>query len=229
MEANKLNNEIWKPVKDYENYYEISNFGNFRSLDRYITRSDGVTQLRKGRLITQHLNSDGYLQAKLCKDGVIRTVRIHRLVADAFLPNPDELPEVNHKDCNRANNHISNLEWCSHIDNIVHSAEQGKYQHFGDTNPNYQNDTLKKYYQKHPEEAVRLLSRPGAQNGRAKPIRMYDNSGNYIDFSYIGECAQYMINEKIAKSKTINTVRDNIRIAVKNHISYLSHTFEFIN
>lgn len=224
-----MKDEIWKSVKGYENYYEISNYGNFRSLDRKIIRSDGIIQLRKGQMITPVANQDGYLQVKLCRDGKYRAVRIHRLVAEAFIPNPNNLPEINHKDCNRKNNHVDNLEWINHIDNVQYSSNQEKYIHTGESNPNFGNKKLKEYYAKYPEEAKRVLSRPGSQNGRSKSVRMYKDNNCIKEFSYIGECAKYMIEQNITKSKSINSIRDHISIAAHTNTPYYSYYFEFID
>lgn len=121
--------EIWKDVIGYEGYYQVSNLGRFRSLDRKITRSDGMTYLKKGEIKTGTKNKDGYLAIKLCKDGSYKSACIHRLVAEVFVENDDIClkTEVNHIDTNRANNRADNLEWVSHIDNIRHSAKLGSY------------------------------------------------------------------------------------------------------
>lgn len=95
---------IWCPIKGYENLYEISNTGQVRSLcGRY----------GKLNILKQCVGSRGYLLVTLCNHGKQKTVNVHRLVADAFIPNPNNLPCVNHKDENKTNNNVSNLEWCS--------------------------------------------------------------------------------------------------------------------
>lgn len=220
--------EKWKPVKNYETLYEISNTGKLRSLDRTVVRSDGIITRIKGRYITLYKNHDGYLQAKLCKNGSNVTVRIHRLVAQAFIPNPHNLPEVNHKDCNRENNYSNNLEWVTHINNIQYSSSKGHYRHFGKDNGNYQNTTLKKFYAEHPQEALRLLSRPGKQNGRAKPLRAIFPDGSFKDFDYMGDCASYLITNHIVKSNNVNSIRDRISSSIKNNTTYYNIQFEFI-
>lgn len=194
-----MNEEIWKDIKNYEGYYQVSTFGRIRGLDRLIVRSDGRSYLRKGKILTLILNKDGYLNTKLSKDGHTIPVRVHRIVAETFLPNPDNLPEVNHKDFNRTNNHIENLEWCSHIDNIRYTLSEGRHisqtDISGKKNPNYGNKKLSERYKNEPELA-KVQSRPGSQNGRAKSVRLYD--GNHLlikKFDYILECAQYIINE----------------------------------
>ena len=194
--------EIWKSVKGYDGIYEVSNFGRVKSLDRYIVRNDGITQLRKGKIIAQSLNSDGYCQLKLCKDGNTKTVRVHRIVAEAFIPNPNELSDVNHIDCNRTNNHVDNLEWLSWEDNVKHSANKGNYKRYGERNSNYGNTTLKEFYKNNPEEKKKL-ARKGSQNGRCRKVKLFDLNKDLIkEFEYIGECVEYLINENNLSTNT---------------------------
>ena len=110
-----MENEIWKPVKNYEGYYEVSSYGRVKSLDRIINYSDGVKHLHKGRILKPYKDArenKGYLRVELKKDGIFKKFAIHRLVAQAFIQNPSNLPEVNHKDEVKTNNRVSNLEWC---------------------------------------------------------------------------------------------------------------------
>ena len=101
-----MEKEIWRPIKGYEGWYEVSSYGRVRSLDRVIIHSDGRKRLFKGRILKPKKYQNGYLFCDLCKNGQMKNVIIHRLVAQAFLPNPDNLPEVNHKDENKTNNFI---------------------------------------------------------------------------------------------------------------------------
>lgn len=104
--------EIWKPIKGYEGWYEVSNLGRVRSLDRIVTYSDGKNYSLKGKMLKMHYCGSGYLQFILHKNGKTEHKYPHRLVAETFLPNPNNLPEVNHKDENKTNNCVDNLEWC---------------------------------------------------------------------------------------------------------------------
>lgn len=100
--------EKWLPIKGYEGLYEISDKGRVKSLySRYKGKS----------FLKQCAGSRGYLLVTLCRDGRQKTVNVHRLVAEAFLPNPNNLQCVNHKDENRQNNEVSNLEWCTYYHN----------------------------------------------------------------------------------------------------------------
>lgn len=106
--------EIWKSIPGYEGYYEVSNIGNVRSVTRTIIKSNGQPQTRIGKIINQTLDQKGYKQLNLHKDGVCKKMKVHRLVAMAFLPNPNNYPIVNHKDENPSNNNVDNLEWCTY-------------------------------------------------------------------------------------------------------------------
>lgn len=103
--------EIWKDIKDYEGLYQISNLGRVKSLDRIISCKNGTTKFCKGTLL--HIFKNDYLFVRLCENSLCKTKYIHKLVAQAFIPNPNNLPEVNHKDENKLNNNIDNLEWCT--------------------------------------------------------------------------------------------------------------------
>lgn len=107
-------NEIWKDIEDYEGYYQISNYGRLRSLDRIVIHSNGKVRKYKGTVIKLANDKNGYRFTHLYKNGKPKQVRIHRLVATYFIPNPDNLPIVNHKDENPKNNYVDNLEWCDY-------------------------------------------------------------------------------------------------------------------
>lgn len=108
-----MKGEIWKDIEGYEGLYEVSNMGRVKSLNY---RKTGKEKIMKGLD-----NGKGYLFVVLCKDGKDKKYRINRLVAQAFLENPDNLPEVNHKDKIRTNNNVDNLEWVSHEYNVEYS------------------------------------------------------------------------------------------------------------
>lgn len=107
--------EQWRDVAGYEGLYQVSSHGRLRSLKYH---------MRPGRVVVlkQFADKGGYLRAKFCKDGNETTVKVHRVVAEAFLPNPDRKREVNHKDGNTMNNVPSNLEWATPSENMKHAS-----------------------------------------------------------------------------------------------------------
>lgn len=124
--------EIWKDIKDYEDIYQVSNTGRVRSLDHYITFYDSkmghdVTKLIKGRLLKQRIGKLGYDVVILCKSGDRKDKKVHRLVAEAFIPNPNNYPHINHKDEVKHNNSVDNLEWCTQYYNINYGNRNISY------------------------------------------------------------------------------------------------------
>lgn len=112
-----INDEIWKPVIGYEGLYEVSNLGHVRSLNRIVNSSDRffhqLTRIHYGKTLTPSLEQNGYLTVRLCYQQKVKAFSIHKLVAQAFIPNPNNLPQVNHKDEDKTNNCVDNLEWCT--------------------------------------------------------------------------------------------------------------------
>lgn len=104
--------ETWKSIAEFQGQYEVSNLGRVRSVDRYVD-NNGTRQLLKGQMRKPYLHHTGYLCVNLLKNNKRYPRYIHRLVALAFIPNPANLPCVNHKDENKQNNNVVNLEWCT--------------------------------------------------------------------------------------------------------------------
>jgi len=123
--------EIWKPVPEFEMYH-VSNLGNLKRIAGY----DSAGLWRKERMLSPTLTGDkrNCYGTNLCKNGKMSHKRIHRLVAQAFIPNPDELPHINHKDGNGLNNHVDNLEWVTQKRNVQHAHETGLTQMKGEDN-----------------------------------------------------------------------------------------------
>ena len=111
IEPGKEKFEIWKPIRGYEGYYEVSNFGRVRSLDREVISALGIKRRITGYFLPQRYFENRYLVVFLSKDGKQKPYKVHHLVAEAFIPNPDHKPYINHKDGNKLYNWAGNIEW----------------------------------------------------------------------------------------------------------------------
>ena len=116
--------KIWKNVKGYEGLYQVSHKGDVKSLDRVYDLGNRKC-LYRGKMMQATDNGSGYLRIKLSKNNKSRRVMVHRIVADAFLLNPKKYRVVNHKDGNKKNNALENLEWCTHSYNNLHARKIG--------------------------------------------------------------------------------------------------------
>ncbi|WP_167859312.1 NUMOD4 domain-containing protein [Paenibacillus cymbidii] len=127
---NEINeDEVWKAVVGYEGYYEVSSNGRVRSLDRVIKRVQAgkvVAVPLKGKMLSLREDKDGYLTVNFSNGGIKTTNnRVHRLVALAFIPNPDNKSEVNHINGKKNDNKVVNLCWSTSYENITHSWDKG--------------------------------------------------------------------------------------------------------
>lgn len=129
MEEQNIIQEIWRPVAEtkYSQLYEISNLGRVKSLAKFIENSGNFSggYHKKLHYKASYVDHDGYRIIKLCINGQCLNRKIHRMVAEAFIPNPLNLPQVNHIDGNKQNNAVSNLEWCTRSANIQHAFATG--------------------------------------------------------------------------------------------------------
>lgn len=120
---------VREPVKGYEGYYEVDCLGRVYSLDRVISVNDKGRVYDKpisGKVMGQTVKSNGYKSVTLTKDGKCKSFYVHRLVAEAFIPNPDNLPMVNHKDEDKTNNFAENLEWCTNEYNVNYGTGKSR-------------------------------------------------------------------------------------------------------
>lgn len=150
-----MNREIWKPVKGYEGQYEVSNLGGVRSVDRIVPVLNGRLRHIKGKPITPHKSNTGYYLCDLYKENRRKNVLLHRMVAEAFIPNENNLPCVNHIDNNRENCISDNLEWCTQSYNMKYSY-----------------DTT--------DRKSKMNWKSGRENKNSKPVLMYSRDGIFI-------------------------------------------------
>ena len=142
--------EVWRPVCGYEEIYEVSNLGRVKRLAYDKPVCGGSSQHCEERILTLQPRKHGYQAVVLSKNSKVKSFLVHRLVASAFIPNPENLPQVNHKDENPSNNCVNNLEWCNQ-----------KY------NSNYGTS----------KERIASKLKNGVLS---KPVEQYDKEGNFI-------------------------------------------------
>jgi NUMOD4 motif./HNH endonuclease. len=226
--------EKWKDIIGYEGYYQVSDAGNVRSLDRKIVKKNGDVQHRCGKSKPLRKNKDGYLFVKLSRDGIDRLHRVHTLVASAFLNRPSKNHEVNHKDFDRTNNHFENLEWVTHAENIAYTISAGrhasaKYGFSGSNNPNFGNRKLSQIYAEDLAYAKGSQSRPGAQNGRSRKIGIVTSSG-VLHFDYIRECAKHIsAHTPAAQSMNIDSLATKMRKCAESSTPCYGYNLRLFN
>lgn len=151
--------EVWKDIEGYEGLYQISNLGNVKSLDRKVNAKNNKKRLIKGTFLKLRFNNRNYNIVSLYKNNIQEVRFIHRLVAETFIPNPENKPEVNHIDGDKQNNKIDNLEWCTRTENNKHAWKTGL---------NKVSDNQKK------------AAAQSAKKRFSKKIIQYDLKGNFI-------------------------------------------------
>ena len=157
--------EEWRDIKGYEKLYQVSNLGRVKSLPKFHRTSkfySSIGYMSKEKILKPLKQSCNYLQVDLCDiNGKRRKKYIHKLVAEAFIDNPNNLPQVNHKDGNKLNNSVDNLEWCTCKENILHGIKNGL-----------------KIYKKGTQNA--MYGKYVKSSNRAIPILQFDLNNNFI-------------------------------------------------
>lgn len=160
-------NEIWKDIKNYEGIYQISNMGRIKSIERTIIRKNGKKLLVKEKILKQNLrgkNNNKYYHITL--QG--KCFRVNRLIAETFIPNPNNLPCVNHKDENKLNNKVTNLEWCTY-----------RY-----------NNTYNNIHKKNAEKRKIKINQYTLDNKFIKTWNSFIDIKNYFGWSHALECCE---------------------------------------
>ena len=117
-----MDNEIWKDIEGFEGRYQVSSCGRVKSLSHFQSFGNQGMRIIPERLLKYGNRANGYMMVVLCKDNIRKSCNVHRLVAQAFIPNPNNLPQVNHIDENKHNNNVDNLEWVTSKENINHGT-----------------------------------------------------------------------------------------------------------
>ena len=150
--------EQWRDIEEFKGLYQVSNLGRVRSLDAIINCKGAKnidSHLRKGKVLKQIINTKGYYYVNLSKNSKVKNLRVHRLVALAFIDNPNNHKLINHKDGNKLNNNVENLEWCDYSYNLKEAHRLGL--------------NINKYKGKYGKDAQ-----------FSKPLLQYDLDGKYI-------------------------------------------------
>lgn len=124
--------EIWKPIIGYEGIYECSSFGNIRSVNRTIITTSGIIRRMKGKMLLP-IADNNYMKVLLSKEGKQKLKLVHRLVAEAFIPNPDNKPEIDHINTDRTDNRVENLRWVTRKENCNNPITKEKMATYGKT------------------------------------------------------------------------------------------------
>lgn len=165
--------EIWEDIKNFEGIYQISNLGKVKSLSRKVKQSNGTVIATKTAILKSCKDGRGYYFVKTSVNAKKKIVKIHRQVALCFIPNPGNKPQVNHKDGDKNNNRITNLEWVTGKENVNHSVENGLHKSGEDVcNSKLTNKQVRE---------IRSLYIRGSYEFGAKPLaRIYRVSGTTI-------------------------------------------------
>lgn len=157
--------EIWKDIKGFEGYYQINQYGDVRGVERLVNHYLGGKRRLKSRIVKQSIGTIGYPVVQLWRDNKKGTLYIHRLTAENFIPNPENKEEVNHKDGNKANNSLENLEWVSRKENMNHAYENGLIKESTNANKNGKIQGEKNYQAKLTESDIFFIRKNSIKNG----------------------------------------------------------------
>lgn len=224
MNINK--EEAWKSIVDYEGFYEISNYGNVRSVDRVLNN-----RIYYGKNLKPHINRSGYSMIHLTKNCKSKFKAVHRLVATHFVLNPFNFEFVNHLDCNKQNNTIENLEWTTHIENIRHAIKNGRMNHlFGENNSKsvHSKEIVDKIRQEYNSSFTTMSILAKKYYCSKESIRSIISNDNWYDEKYSPKEILHAKGSKNSQSKLDESNVLKIRYLYEqgNSYRYLSSLFK---
>lgn len=203
-----MNKEIWKPIKNYEGWYEVSNLGRVRSLDRLVIFNKKAKKGAKERFYKGKIKSlkyhNGYAMVNLLKNKDLNVVYVHRLVAETFLPRIAGKNEVNHKNGIKSDNRVENLEWCTRLENNLHARQTGLH--------SYDNvDGLIEY-----------------SNGLKKKVAALQDNKIVFMADCSKDMAKILFERGIVENAQLTTVGRNIRRCASEGGRYMGFYFQYI-
>lgn len=186
-----MNNEIWKQIDFSVGTYEVSTFGNVRSIERNLTRSNGRKHFVKSKVLRPSIDGCGYNRIAMPIQGKLVTKKVHRLVAEAFIPNPDNLPQVNHINGDKTDNRIENLEWVTNDENIAHAIRTGLIK--------------MEYTDKEKKRSINKVIKKGSLNGYSKlsEVQVIEIRKKYIPGVYTREMLAKEFDVKMTTIKDV--------------------------
>lgn len=172
--------EIWKDIEGYEEMYQVSNLGRVKGLERTIIRKDGKPLTIEEQILKPSLDSRGYYFVSLTKNKQPKNYRIHRLIAEAFIPNPDNKPEIDHINTVPTDNRIENLRWVTHKENMnnqttiskMSNSQQGKHL------TQETKEKISKSLKDNPSKP--WLGKFGNEHPNSKPILQFTKDGDFM-------------------------------------------------
>ena len=170
--------EVWRDIVGYEGIYQVSNLGRVRSLDRLVRGARGMRRIL-GKVLSNRILPNGYNYVGLSKEHHSVHHYVHRLVAQAFIPNPDNISDVDHIDGDKTNNCVENLRWCTHKQNINYAIESGSFNPSATTKAFLATERGKR----HHEKLRKLRSRPVVRDDGVEYLSAAA-AANAIGYSY---------------------------------------------
>lgn len=195
-----MRNEIWKPIKGFEGFYEVSSSGRVRSIDRivYFKNNKGCRHY-KGKVLSQKYHN-GYAMVNLNKNKNLSVLYVHRIVAETFIPNPNNFKVVNHVSGIKTDNSVENLEWCTSAHNNLHARKN-----------NLTNDNMEGFQKNNDENKIQLSC--------------YKNGNFVVTQDCSRSMARYLIDNNLVGSSNIETIARAIRSFSSAGKSYYGLTF----
>ena len=200
--------EEWRTIVGYEGQYEVSSYGRVRSLDRY----DRMNRFWKGRILNLHTGTGGYLFVGLSSNGNEKNYLVHRMVAQAFIPNPDNLPQVNHKDEDKTNNNVDNLEWCDREYNINYGTIKDRIRNTAIKNGYWsglsKKEYFKKYWNEHREHISEYQKEYYLEHREKRSEQQREYSKNYYYKNREKICEQ---KKEYRRKKKEENIQNNVK------------------